>query len=79
VRRFGRSLQSRWRIRLAWLECSLWQASGKPESGYVWPAETNSGYVNDETLRRAHLKVLKASGVRHFVLHSIRAHLHDPP
>jgi integrase len=51
---------------------SLWQASGKPESGYVWPAETNSGYVNDETLRRAHLKALKASGVRHFVLHSIR-------
>jgi integrase len=29
-------------------------------------------YVNDETLRRTHLKVLKASDVRHFILHSIR-------
>jgi len=51
---------------------SLWQSAGKPEAGYVWPAKTKSGYVNDETIRRAHLDAVKASGVRHFVLHSIR-------
>jgi len=50
----------------------LWQSAGKPESGYVWPAKTKSGYVNDETIRRAHLDAVRASGVRHFVLHSIR-------
>jgi integrase len=49
-----------------------WLASGKPEIGYLWPAETQARYINDETLRRMHLKVLEESKVKHFVLHSIR-------
>lgn len=53
------------------LQC-LWIANDKPQTGYVWPADTNGGYINDETLRRMHLKAVEDSGVRHFVLHSIR-------
>jgi integrase len=49
-----------------------WLAAGKPDAGYVWPSETSTGYIHDETVRRAHLKVIDAAKVRHFVLHSIR-------
>ena len=49
-----------------------WLAARKPDAGYVWPGETSTGYIHDETVRRAHLKVIEASKVRHFVLHSIR-------
>ena len=49
-----------------------WLAARKPDAGYVWPAETSTGYIHDEMVRRAHLKVIKAAKVRHFVLHSIR-------
>jgi integrase len=51
---------------------SRWLDLGKPEMGYAWPAETKAGYINDETVRRMHLKVLEESGVKHFVLHSLR-------
>jgi integrase len=49
-----------------------WLAAGKPEIGFVWPRETGSGYIHDETVRRAHLKVVEAAKIRHFVLYSIR-------
>ena len=49
-----------------------WLAAGRPETGYVWPGETSTGYIHDETVRRAHVKNLKSAGLRHFVLHSIR-------
>jgi integrase len=58
------------RVRAA-LE-NRWLAAGKPETGYVWPGETSTGYIHDETVRRAHLKVIEAAKVRHFVLHSLR-------
>lgn len=51
---------------------NLWLAAGKPETGYVWPGETSTGHIHDETVRRAHVKTLKVAGLRHFVLHSIR-------
>ena len=51
---------------------SRWLATGKPDSGFVWPGETNSGYIHDETVRRAHLKTVEAAQIRHFVLYSIR-------
>lgn len=47
-------------------------AAQKPDTGYVWPSETRTGYIHDETVRRAHLKVLETAKVRHFVLHSLR-------
>ena len=58
------------RVRVA-LE-NRWLAGGKPEMGYVWPRKTGSGYIHDETLRRAHVKTLQTTKIAHFVLHSIR-------
>jgi len=49
-----------------------WLAAGKPDSGFVWPGETSSGYIHDETVRRIHLKAVEAAKIRHFVLYSIR-------
>ena len=49
-----------------------WLAAGKPESGFVWPGDTSSGYIHDEMVRRAHLKAVDAAKIRHFVLYSIR-------
>jgi integrase len=51
---------------------TLWISASKPDAGYVWPSEAQDGYINDETLRRMHLKVLKEAKVKHFVLHSLR-------
>lgn len=51
---------------------SRWLAARKPDTGYVWPSETSTGYIHDETVRRAHLKAMDAAGVDHFVLHSLR-------
>lgn len=49
-----------------------WLAAQKPDAGYVWPDETSTGYIHDETVRRSHLKALKIAKVRHFVLHSFQ-------
>jgi integrase len=58
------------RVRAA-LE-NIWLAGGKPDAAYVWPGKTRTGYIHDESLRRAHLKTIEATKIRHFVLHSIR-------
>jgi integrase len=58
------------RVRAA-LE-NIWLAGGKPDAGYVWPGKTRTGYIHVESLRRAHLKTIEATKIRHFVLHSIR-------
>ena len=58
------------RVRAA-LE-NRWLAGGNPEAGFVWPGETRTGYIHDESLRRVHLKTIQATKIRHFVLHSIR-------
>jgi hypothetical protein len=47
-----------------------WLAVGK--TGFVWPGKTGTGYIHDETLRRAQLKTVQATNMCHFVLHSIR-------
>jgi integrase len=49
-----------------------WVAARTPETGYVWPGETSTGYIHDEMVRRAHLKAMEAAKVDHFVLHSLR-------
>jgi len=58
------------RVRTA-LE-NRWTGGGKPETGFVWPGQTGTGYIHDETLQRAHLKTVQATKMCHFVLHSIR-------
>jgi len=58
------------RVRAVLENC--WLATQKPDAGYVWPGETSTGYIHDETVRRAHLKALQTAKAHHFVLHSIR-------
>jgi integrase len=49
-----------------------WIAASRPKEGYVWPARTRSGHVEPNSVYGQHLKALTASGVRPFVLYSLR-------
>ena len=49
-----------------------WQKAGKPVEGWVWPAPTESGHINHSSLKKLHKKALRISGVRPFVLYSLR-------
>jgi integrase len=49
-----------------------WVAASKPLEGWVWPAPTQSGHMESSSLKKQHLKALKASRVRCFVLYSLR-------
>lgn len=68
------------RVRTA-LE-SRWDAAGKPEEGWVWPAGTRAGHVEPSTLRKQHSNAFRTIAeeaarlnerpVRPFVLYSLR-------
>lgn len=58
------------RVRLV-LE-ALWISGNKPETGWVFPAPTKTGHADHATIRKQHLRALRASGVRPFVLYSLR-------
>ena len=49
-----------------------WLAVGKAEEGWVWPARTRSGHVEPNSIYGQHLKALRDSKVRQFVLYSLR-------
>jgi len=49
-----------------------WQSAGSPEAGWVWPAPTKSGHVEPSSLKKQHRKAVRLSGVRPFVLYSLR-------
>jgi len=49
-----------------------WIAAGTPPEGWVWPAPTKTGHVDHSSLKKRHVKALKLSGVRCFVLYSLR-------
>jgi integrase len=51
---------------------SCWNAAGKPEDGWAWPARTRSGHVEPNSIYGQHLKALTDSKVRPFVLYSLR-------
>ena len=61
---------------------SRWEKAGKPEEGWLWPAQTRSGHVEPSTLRKQHANTFKALAraavnevakpVRPFVLYSFR-------
>jgi integrase len=53
------------------LECR-WQAAGCPEMGFVFFAPTKSGHIQPSTLKKQHRNALSKSGVRSFVLYSLR-------
>jgi integrase len=59
-----------------------WEAAGKPEEGWIWPAPTRSGHVEGSSLRKQHAKAFDVIAkeaaknnlkpVRPFVLYSLR-------
>ena len=49
-----------------------WDAAGKPAEGWVWSAPTRSGHLEGSSLKKQHSKALRLSGVRPFVLYSLR-------
>jgi integrase len=49
-----------------------WNAQGKPSEGNVWPAPTKTGHIEPSSLKKQHLKTLRLSKVRPFVLYSLR-------
>ena len=51
---------------------SRWDRAGKPPEGWVWPAPTRSGHVEPSSLKKQHARTLRLSGVRPFVLYSLR-------
>lgn len=51
---------------------SMWRAVGKPEEGWVFTAETKSGHAESSTIKKQHQRALRESGVRPFVLYSLR-------
>src|SRR5215472_16333051 len=46
--------------------------AGQPIEGWVWPASTRSGRIESCSLKRQHRNALRLSGVRPFVLYSLR-------
>src|SRR5438105_9842125 len=51
---------------------SRWNEVGKPAEGWVCPAPTKSGHADHSTVKKQHIRALKPSGVRPFVLYSLR-------
>jgi integrase len=50
-----------------------WSAAGEPQDGWVFPAQkASAGHVVPNTVYQPHLDGIKASGVRPFVLYSLR-------
>jgi len=49
-----------------------WLAEGQPSEGWIWPAPTKAGHINHSSLKKQHARALKVSGVRPFVLYSLR-------
>ena len=51
---------------------SRWIASGRPSQGWIWCAPTKTGHIDHSSLKKQHNKAIKLSGVRPFVLYSLR-------
>jgi integrase len=49
-----------------------WRLAGNPEEGWAWTAPTHSGHIEPSSLKKQHRKALRLSGVRPFVLYSLR-------
>jgi len=49
-----------------------WESAGKPAEGWVWPAPTKTGHIDHSSPKKQHARALKLSGVRPFVLYSLR-------
>jgi integrase len=49
-----------------------WRRADNPQEGWIWSAPTKSGHVEPSSLKKQHRGALRLSGVRPFVLYSLR-------
>jgi integrase len=49
-----------------------WQRAGNPQEGWIWAAPTKSGHIEPSSLKKQHRGAVRLSGVRPFVLYSLR-------
>ena len=49
-----------------------WESAQRPSEGWVWAAPTLSGHIEPSTTKKQHQRALKLSGVRPFVVYSLR-------
>ena len=49
-----------------------WQRAGRPEEGWAWPAPTQSGHINHDSLKLQHKKALRLAKLRPFEVYAIR-------
>jgi integrase len=49
-----------------------WNAAERPLEGWVWASGTASGHIEPSTIKKQHQRALRLSGVRPFVLYSLR-------
>jgi integrase len=49
-----------------------WRYASQPFEGWVWPASTKSGHLEPSGVKKQHAKALTLSGVRRFVLYTLR-------
>lgn len=49
-----------------------WRAADMPGEGWVWAAPTQSGHIEPSTIKKQHNRALRLSGVRPFVIYSLR-------
>lgn len=74
---FGKSKAARRHVsmtkRVRAILFQRWTAAGRPQDGWVFPAQkASAGHVVPNTVYQPHLGAIKASGVRPFVLYSLR-------
>jgi integrase len=49
-----------------------WEDAGRPSEGWIFPAPTKSGHISHASLKKQHSKTIRLSGVRPFLLYSLR-------
>jgi len=49
-----------------------WENAGRPAEGWIWPAPTKTGHIDHSSLKKPHRNALRLSGVRPFVMYSLR-------
>lgn len=49
-----------------------WTKAERPAEGWAWSAATKSGHVEPSTIKKQHQRAIRLSGVRPFVLYSLR-------
>lgn len=58
--------------RLRGIVEARWKAADCPGDGWIWPAPTKSEHINHSTLKKQHRNAIARSGVRPFLLYSLR-------